>query len=200
MGDNQTMEIATMNNPSLFLKMIILQMTKVKIDSLKNMNGLSNPQKAKNKMYKLFLRLIDKDSSKELIKIDMLLSKAIKEFESRTGWFINHEKVYLCSTFKNDNDEIIYFEDFKVPRTHEKGFYLPDISESIDKRHREGEEQFYYQNFDKLGYIHELMAAKERILYGDYKPLKEEYVETIATITNYLGYSKTPYVQKLVLE
>ena len=151
-------------------------------------------------MYKLLLRLIDKNSAKQLIQIDNELSKVVKEFEQTTGWFINNDKVYLCSILKNDQGKVVYFEDFKIPRTHENGFYLPDISESLDKRHREGEEQFYYKNFDKLTYIHELMAAKERILYGEFKPLKEEYTDTITTITNYLGYPQKQSVQKLVLE
>lgn len=161
---------------------------------------IKEEKQAKNKMYKLFLKLIDKDSAKKLMQIDLELSKAIQEFENRTGWTVQDHGVYLRNDFSTEEIDYNSSDVFCIRRNSEYGFYLPpedsDVSYSEDRK-RCGEKEFYFQNVESLYNLHCLFSAKEEILNGNY--ILTSYpvnIELLNMITDYLGIQSTNKFQE----
>ncbi len=192
MGENiQEIGNVLIKNNHISLRILGLQMVKQN-----NILKRKQPeQQYRDKLYKLFLKSIDKETAQRLIEIDFKLSKAISEFENKTGWTVTENGVFLDNNYppnleKKDDSNI-----FKVPRDNLNGFYLPPLKEDasyIEKRMRSGEEQFFMQHIEELNAINELMCSKEEIMSGNYDILDDNIDNSLVNmITNYLGYSKS---------
>ena len=191
MGENiQEIGNALMKHNSFSFRILGLQMVK-KNNTIK---GKQQDKQYHDKLYKLFLKSIDKETAKKLTKIDLELSKLVSEFENKTGWTMTNLGVYLDNNFARELEKRDDSNVFKIPRDHQIGFYLPPLTESstyIEKRMRVGEEQFLMQHQEELCIIHELMAEKENIMSGDYNILNENIDYSLVNmITEYLGYPR----------
>ena len=185
MGEHiQKLGDALINENRFTLKILGLQIKQIKQE-----------QQAKEKMYKLFLKLIDKDSAKKLMQIDLELSKAIREFEKRTGWTVKEHGVYLRYDLSSEENDYNSNSFFCIRRNNEYGFYLPQKQEKMsysEQRKRCGEEEFFMQNYETLSHINDLFTQKENIVNGNYSFSDYEIDNSlIILITNYLGFQLT---------
>lgn len=152
-------------------------------------------EQIKNKTYKLFLKLIDKESSSRLIEIDNVSSRIVKELEDKSGWYITDTGAFYESNFTNQGDpEFKSHDTYRVPRDKEEGFYLPELGEGASQyehNSRRHEETFYSKYIVQLNAIHELWAEKEKIMGGNYNLSSTDNYELASMLAEYLGYEQS---------
>lgn len=144
-----------------------------------------------NKAYKLFLRLIDKDSRERLKALDDTIESIATQIHKESGWWMTQEGFMFRDNFQNmDDPEFRSFDTYRIYRGENGYSVTPEkpYNHYYATLHAE-EERFYKKYEEKLRILHEALTEKERIMAGEYTVEDEANLPLCKEITAYLGYT-----------
>lgn len=155
--------------------------------------SLAALEKLEYKAYKLFLKLIDIESSRKLCVIDAEVAKLRTDIAEKTGWYVTESGATYRDNFKNmDDPEFREFDSYQIFRTEETGFYVSQSEpyNLYEKGIREKEQRFLDNNLVTLNTLDSLWKEKSKIMHGDYtlKNPTEENIKLAQELSMYLGY------------
>ncbi len=149
-----------------------------------------------DKLYNLFLRLIDEESRENLTNLDKTINSINEKHMVNGGWHLTERAAFSENSerklAKDANGNEIVINTFEMPRT-EEGYvlqdYVPDTTDLIVIRNTEA--RFLQENAGELTMIHEAFKAKREILdNGEYTVADEKNQELLSAIERLFGYNK----------
>lgn len=147
--------------------------------------------------YKLFLSLIDNESSAKLRKLDKKISELTKKIEKGNGWNVSRTGAVMYDNFRNMHDPEFRSYDTHLVGRKENG-YVPTPCDYGACRDDCDSISFVKKYQSDLDELHNLYSQKERIMYGSFSLKNPEDYILALNLSAFLGFEGDSEVLRLM--
>lgn len=165
---------------------LMLCISNAKCFGLKEFNMRS---KLDNRLYKIFLKFIDKESAKRLKAIDALIDEEIQNITDGNNWSVNQYGAEMIDNYQNWEDYEFRTCDIHRILRDESGYYVEEATIPYEEYLNTDSIAFLNSHRKQFEDLHRLYFEKESIMRGNYslRGDSSDY-DTPRLISSYLGY------------